>query len=188
MHKTARMEIKLDYTKINCYDLEMCCWDDPGRLPGEIIAIGVAQLSLHTGEITKEAHYYVTPKVDEVSDFCTRLTGITPAQVRKQGRQLSAVLASVQKNFGGSKIAYAAWGNDYSALDSECKRKGVELPIKSPINASMLYSLMRRSKHGSTSLSSALAAQGLVFEGNAHNALVDAKNLARLIHAAKILG
>ena len=46
----------MNYTRIVCFDLEMCCWDDERKArTGEIIEIGVAELDLQSGEIVRRA-------------------------------------------------------------------------------------------------------------------------------------
>ena len=98
----------MNYQRIVCLDLEMCCWDD-GRDPrtGEIIEFGLAEVDLIEGKVIKRAQYYVKPDTHEVSEFCTELTGITQKIVDKQGRPFADVLATVTKNFGGKTRSMA---------------------------------------------------------------------------------
>ncbi|GAM75544.1 hypothetical protein JCM19241_3456 [Vibrio ishigakensis] len=62
----------------------------------------MAEIDLAKQEIVKRAQYYVKPEKDEVSLFCTELTGITPRKIEKQGRPLDSVIKSMIKNFGGA--------------------------------------------------------------------------------------
>ncbi len=76
----------MNFNRVVCFDLEMCCWNVDGKgTTGEIIEIGLAEIDLAKQEIVKRAQYYVKPEKDEVSLFCTELTGITPRKIEKQG-------------------------------------------------------------------------------------------------------
>lgn len=176
--------MSIDYSKVICFDMEMCCWDDQRQI-GEIISIGLCELNLVTGEIAREAHYFVKPRADEVSPFCTGLTGITQRMVDKQGRPLRAVLETIAKNYG-SKRPYVAWGTDADYLANQCRALDATSPLVTSIDLGLLYKIRRRSDR-SVSLKAALDHAGIEFHGTAHNALVDAVNLARLIVAADLL-
>lgn len=179
--------MKADYSRVNCFDMEMCCWnDDENRDVGEIISIGIVELCLLTGKTLREAHYYVKPDLDQVSQFCTDLTGITQSMVNKQGRPLGKVLDIIRKNFG-SKRTYVAWGCDPEYLATECGHKGLESPIATSLNAALLYMTKMRHNGGRVSMRRAMEASGLEFEGQQHNALVDAKNLSKLIVTKSLL-
>ncbi len=107
----------MNYNRVVCFDLEMCCWNENGvGTTGEIIEIGLAEIDLAAGEIVKRAQYFVKPEKDEISLFCAELTGITPRKIEKQGRPLAEVIQSMVKNFGGSNKIYASWG----AMTSFC--------------------------------------------------------------------
>ena len=176
--------MSIDYSKVICFDMEMCCWDDH-RQTGEIISIGLCELNLTNGEIARDAHYFVKPRADKVSPFCTSLTGITQRMVDKQGRPLKAVLDTITKNYG-SKRPYVAWGADAEYLANQCRNIDIVSPLVSTIDIGLIYKIRRRSDR-SVSLKAALGHEGLEFQGTAHNALVDAVNLARLVVAADLL-
>lgn len=171
--------MRVDYRSLICFDLEMCCWED--RPTGEIIAIGAVKLDLFSGLIADRIHYLIKPEQDEISEFCTQLTGITPAMARKQGRPLAAVLDSVRKRMGGHQKVYASWGDDAAVLTAECQRKAIETPISQSLNIAMLYMLHMRHHGRRLGLRKAMAQSGLTFQGTAHNPLVDSENLAHLV-------
>lgn len=88
----------MNYNRVVCFDLEMCCWNENGvGTTGEIIEIGLAEIDLAAGEIVKRAQYFVKPEKDEISLFCAELTGITPRKIEKQGRPLAEVIQSMVK-------------------------------------------------------------------------------------------
>lgn len=176
--------MSIDYSKVVCFDMEMCCWENQ-KGTGEIISIGLCELNLVNGEISRDAHYFVKPRVDVVSEFCTNLTGITQRKVDRQGRPLEAVLETMAKNYG-CKRPYVAWGSDAEYLANQCSALGFSSPLQSTIDLGLLFKIRKRRDRG-ISLTAALASYGQTFEGEAHNARVDAINLARLIVAGDLL-
>lgn len=66
----------MNYNRVVCFDLEMCCWNENGvGTTGEIIEIGLAEIDLAAGEIVKRAQYFVKPEKDEISLFAPNLLG-----------------------------------------------------------------------------------------------------------------
>lgn len=171
----------MNHNRIVCFDLEMCCWNENGvGTTGEIIEVGLAEIDLVKGEIVKRAQYYAKPEQDEVSLFCSQLTGITPRKIEKQGRPLEEVLKSMIKNFGGANKIYASWGRDDRILAQECQDKGIEMPFKEFINLATLYRVQHRLKDKRIGHKAAQEAQNIEWEGRQHSGYVDAYNLAKL--------
>ena len=169
----------MNYKKIVIFDLEMCCWENEKRI-GEIIEIGLVSVDLESREITKEAQYYVKPEKDNISEYCTNLTKITPKIIKKEGRPLSEVIKTIQKNFGGKNTIYGAWGRDDQVLVEECKNKKIPLFLNEFVNIATWYRMKKLENGSRVSLELALKEQGLSFEGQAHSGIVDAKNTAKL--------
>lgn len=159
----------------------MCCWDD-GREPrtGEIIEIGVASVDLYEKKIVERSQYYVLPEKDDISDYCTNLTGITQARLNKAGRPLAEVLESLKTKYGRHSI-YGAWGRDSDVLRKECADKGLEMPFYEYLNLKTLYMINNRIKNKKFGMRRAMEMAGLEFEGNQHSGADDAYNLARLV-------
>lgn len=174
-----------DHSKITCFDLEMCCWEDARQI-GEIISFGLCELDLKTGKITREAHHYIKPVTDTVSDFCTQLTGITQRTVSRQGRPLNEVVNSITAKFG-TKRPYVCWGDDGDYLTRMARRQNFFIPNMVFLNAALLYQLRKRHIGESIGLKRAMASEGLEFEGAAHNALNDSRNMARLIAKSNLI-
>ncbi|NLS14395.1 exonuclease domain-containing protein [Vibrio sp. SM6] len=171
----------MNHNRIVCFDLEMCCWNENGvGRTGEIIEVGLAEIDLVKGSIVKRAQYYVKPERDEVSMFCTELTGITPRKIDKQGRPLAEVVKSMVKNFGGSNKIYAAWGHDERILFDECQAKGIAEPFNEFINLATLYRIQQRLKDKRIGHKQAQEALDIEWEGRQHSGYVDAYNLAKL--------
>ena len=86
----------------------------------------------------------------------------------------------MNKNFGGKKKVYCAWGRDDLVLFEECKQKGIEAPFKEFLNLAALHRLQIREGHRKSDQLSAMESYGLTFEGEQHSGYVDAYNLAKL--------
>ncbi|MFA1560205.1 3'-5' exonuclease [Aliivibrio fischeri] len=176
----------MNFNRIVCFDLEMCCWNENGKgRTGEIIEVGLAEIDLTKGEVVKRAQYYVKPEKDEISLFCVDLTGISPRKIEKQGRPLADVLKSMVKNFGGTNKIYAAWGHDEQILETECKAKGIEVPFNEFLNLATIYRIRSRKKNERMGQRRAMEELNIEWEGRQHSGYVDAYNLAQL--ALKIL-
>jgi inhibitor of KinA sporulation pathway (predicted exonuclease) len=159
----------------------MCCWNDNGvGTSGEIIEVGLAEIDVEKGKIVKRAQYYVKPEHDDISPFCTELTGIDRRTIKKQGRPLALVLKSMVKNFGGSNKIYAAWGHDDHILQQECEAKGLIMPFKEFINLATLYRIQHRLKDKRIGHREAQENLGIEWEGRQHSGYVDAHNLAKI--------
>lgn len=179
--RLTNLKIPMNYNRVVCFDLEMCCWNVDGvGTTGEIIEVGLAEIDLVKQEVVKRAQYYVKPETDKVSLFCTELTGITPRKVEKQGRPLASVVQSMVKNFGGPNKIYASWGRDDMILLEECQSKGIEMPFKEFVNLATLYRMQHRLKDKRIGHKAAQESQGIEWEGRQHSGYVDAYNLAKL--------
>lgn len=171
----------MNYRRIVCFDLEMCCWNIDGKgITGEIIEIGLAEIDLVTHQIIKRAQYYVKPEKDQISPFCNELTGITSKIIEKQGRPLGDVVQSMIKNFGGPNKIYAAWGRDDEILNKECLTKQIKPPFQEFINLATLYRIQHRLKDQRLGQRQALEQQQIEWQGRQHSGYVDAYNLAKL--------
>lgn len=168
------------YNKLVCFDLEMCCWEGVEKRTGEIIEIGIAEIDFELKTITRTAQYYVKPEKDEISKFCTELTGITSKVIKNQGRPLKEVLASINKKFGSNNKIFAAWGRDDLILFNECQTKGLEKPFYEFLNLASIFRIQNKTKNFKISQINAMKIKGLDFEGRQHSGLIDATNLAKL--------
>lgn len=171
----------MNHNRIVCFDLEMCCWNEDGvGTTGEIIEVGLAEIDVEKGEIVKRAQYFVKPEQDEISLFCTQLTGINQRKIDKQGRPLEQVLKSMIKNFGGANKIYASWGRDDLILRKECQAKGLDFPFREFINLATLYRIQHRLKDKRIGHREAQENLAIEWEGRQHSGYVDAYNLAKL--------
>ncbi len=156
--------------KVLIIDLELTCWDIPTNDIPEIIQIGIVEVDIVERKITREREMFVKPQLTEISDFCTELTGITKKQVYKQGLEYSKAMDILNTKFGFANKLIIGWGRDDLAF-----KDGVDQYM----NLSYLYSMINQTTT-KFKLEDALKNENLVFEGKAHNALVDARNTAVL--------
>ncbi|NWS11035.1 ERI2 exoribonuclease, partial [Pachyramphus minor] len=160
-------------------------------------------LNTSTGEIESEFHVYVQPQEHPIlSEFCTKLTGITQNQV-DEGVPLNICLSQFMKwiqkiqkekkiifstdnqtNFPSEAKActFVTW-TDWDlgvCLQYECKRKQLRKPdiLNSWIDLKAVYrAFYNRKPKG---LNGALQDLGIAFVGREHSGLDDSRNTARL--------
>jgi inhibitor of KinA sporulation pathway (predicted exonuclease) len=161
-------------------DLEMTCWEgvSPDGMFPEIIQLGIVEVDTEELTVTRKAAYYVRPDISSVSEYCTKLTGITQRHVDRQGRPFYEVYAAITKKFGVTTKACFTWGDDERAVKEAMAIDGL-LPRFHFINLSVLFAL-EMGIEKALSLEAALAVMGTPFVGRAHDALVDAENTAEL--------
>jgi inhibitor of KinA sporulation pathway (predicted exonuclease) len=167
------------YNRILCIDVEMTCWEGepPAGEVSEMIALGIVDLKTDDLEIKREQQFLIRPQFSTISPFCSTLTGITPNE-GAGAPPLAEVLRTVRKTFGQGD--WCAWGRDDELIRESCDRAGAEFPFPGLFHdlaaqVRLLLGLTYR-----LSLDEALARFNLDFEGPAHDALADARNLARL--------
>lgn len=163
-------------------DVEMTCWDGPapeGEFP-EIIEIGVAELDIATLEIVRSRSYLVTPVFSRISAYCTELTGITPADIRREGGPLSQIGARIAKDFGSRSKQWLSWGADRRAIDRDHALKEV-----SPTFSGAFVDMGLDFKHslgqsGGIGLTRAMELYGIERTGRIHSGEQDAVDTALL--------
>lgn len=173
-------------------DLEATCWKG-SRLPTgerqsienmEIIELGCVQCD-RAGTLLDARSFLVKPTINpELSDFCRDLTGITQAMV-DQAPSFPTAVEAMNDWLGdpGCSFFWGSWGNyDLKHLVAESQRLGVRsLPLQYPhVNLRKLWRLTTKQRK-KNSLRDALNFHDLVFEGEPHQGLDDAKNIARLL-------
>lgn len=172
--------IKLD--RLLVVDLEMTCWDGappPGQVP-EIIQIGVVEIDTSVLSIVRSDEYSVKPQHSLISEYCTKLTGITPQANKKACRPFPEVANTIRKRFGPADKVWCAWGRDDLALaDAQTAHRSLPVFPGQFLNLSLFISLISPEKRR-IGVTDALALFGRDFEGRPHGALADALNTARI--------
>jgi inhibitor of KinA sporulation pathway (predicted exonuclease) len=176
----AKYKVRLD--RVLSVDFEMTCWDGeppPGQVP-EIIQIGITEIDNETMTRLRSESWYVRNEYSEVSPYCTALTGITPAILRRRGSTLAEAGRIIAKKYGSRNKGWLAWGSDKAAIDKDCATKNVD-PIFSNafFNVGLLYSMVA-SEGRAVGLDEAAERFGISFEGRPHDAGTDADVLAEV--------
>jgi inhibitor of KinA sporulation pathway (predicted exonuclease) len=171
--------------KIVVIDLEATCWDTeipPTGEKSEIIEVGIVLLSTTTLEISKPRRLFINPLNSTVSDFCTKLTGITTELLLEKGKTHGQVIDILLSEYKLDKRIWAGWGIDNVELiqsfrQSVTSQDQIDRLSKSYINVAALFSsvvnLGRR-----IGLTDALTIIGEPFKGIHHNGGDDAYNAA----------
>jgi inhibitor of KinA sporulation pathway (predicted exonuclease) len=170
------------YNRMLFVDVELTCWDGnaPAGEVSELIAFGIVDLRTDALKIRREKMFFVRPQVSMISPFCTTLTGITPKEA-ETAPPLPDVVRTIRKTFGQSD--WCAWGRDDALIRESCERAGAELPFPGCFHdlAAQVRGLLGLTYR--LGLDEALHRFGLDWEGPPHDALADARNLARLFMA-----
>lgn len=166
-------------------DLEATCSNDGSitELQMETIEFGAVWLNL-SGDIIDTFQTFVSPSQTRVTDFCTRLTGITQVQVDSAPPFPIAALSmqAFVKRHAMEESVWLSWGAwDAKQLTRESQQHGTEMPIQLPHqNAKRLFAKTQRIGK-EIGMARACELTGLGIEGAHHRALDDAINVARLM-------
>jgi inhibitor of KinA sporulation pathway (predicted exonuclease) len=170
------------YNRMLFVDVELTCWEGepPAGETSELIAFGIVDLKTDDLAIRREKLFLVRPQISVISPFCSTLTGITPKEA-DEASPLPEVVRTIRKTFGQGD--WCAWGRDDELIRESCARAGAELPFLGGFHD---LSAQVRGLLGLTyrlGLDEALERFDLDWEGPPHDALADARNLARLFVA-----
>ena len=168
-------------------DLEMCKThksdeNEQMKYKHELIQIGAVALN-DEYEIIDTFVTYVSPEYGSIDRFINRLTGISKKDTEKAPsakQALNSFAAWLPEN-----VQLIAWSNnDERQIKSELARKGIEIAKLSDtfgswIDCQQLFGdkLNTRRKYR---LSEALSLANIYYVDGAHDALVDARNTAKL--------
>ncbi|HSE75484.1 MAG TPA: 3'-5' exonuclease [Dongiaceae bacterium] len=170
------------YNRMLFVDVELTCWEGepPAGERPEVIAVGIVDLRTDDLTIRREQAFLVRPQGSSISAFCSTLTGITPKEAAA-APPLPEVARTIRKSFGQGD--WCAWGRDDELIRESCARTGADLPFTGAFHelAAQVRGLLGLTYR--LGLDEALERFGLDWEGVPHDALADARNLARLFIA-----
>jgi inhibitor of KinA sporulation pathway (predicted exonuclease) len=165
-------------------DLEATCSDTDPAFDMETIEIGACWVGLD-GSVIDRFQSFVRPIANPVlTDFCSRLTGITQADV--DAAQHFPAAADALREFVSRHqqlgSVWASWGvYDRRQLDRDSARHGVVAPIVlEHENLKRRFAKTRRIGK-EVGMVKACELVGLTLAGTHHRALDDALNVARLL-------
>lgn len=172
-----------NFDQIVVLDIEATCWEGepPKGQENEIIEVGFCLLNPATFERSEKTSVLVRPEKSTVSEFCTRLTTLTQAQV-DTGVTFPEVCALLKKKHDTKNRLWASYGDyDRKQFDKQCRDRGVGNPFgNSHLNVKTLYALL----HGLSAevgMAEALEQQKLPLEGTHHRGHDDAWNIAAIL-------
>jgi inhibitor of KinA sporulation pathway (predicted exonuclease) len=177
------MRIPNDYYLI--VDLEATCSDD-GTLPRqemEIIEIGAVMQSSRTFEVESEFQTFIRPvRNPELTEFCTKLTGITQDQVSRALFFRDALVEMKEWMYRFGDSLFCSWGDyDRNQFLQDCEFHGAAYPFRSGhlnLKAEFSRAIGRSKKMG---IAEAVRHLGMDFEGSHHRGIDDARNIARIV-------
>jgi len=182
------MRISNDYYLI--VDLEATCSDD-GVVPRQemaIIEIGAVMQNSRTFEVGSEFQAFVQPvRNPELTEFCTKLTGISQHQVSGAPFFRDALEAMKEWMYTFSDSLFCSWGDyDRNQFLQDCEFHGVAYPFRSGhlnLKAEFARATGRTKKMG---IAEAVRHLGMGFEGSHHRGIDDARNIARIVRRVNI--
>jgi len=168
--------------KLIVVDVEATCYYGPPPVGyQEIIWIGAVRVA--SGKIERSFSGIVRPERSQVSEFCTRLTGLTAQDVR-QGKKLYKVLKSMESDLQTRRYPWASWGDwDRKIIQAETARKKTEYPFsETHFNLKSVHASLFGLAEGK-GLQNAAESLGIKNTGRHHSAIDDATLAAKIFIA-----
>ena len=176
----SKPKVKSD--KIIVVDLETTCTNTHAeQFQNEIIEIGLCIVDLRKMIVEKNVSLLIKPLRSEVTEFCTKLTGITPADVQ-DGLSLPEAADLLIRDFQTNEYVWASWGDfDRLIVNRECKQYKARFPFnRQHLNLKALFGVI----YGTDELMGLDQAAKLTaqpFLGEHHRGVDDARTAAQLL-------
>lgn len=168
-------------------DVESSCWKDriaPFGEESEIIQIGLCLFNVALALPHDKRSIIVRLERSRVSEFCTKLTGFTQADVDK-GISFRFACSILEKEYQARQRTWVSWGNyDKRMFWEQCRDRRVDYPFGDllrgrHINLKNVFAgLMGLSEE--VEIPEALRMLGMEFVGKLHRGDDDAWNIARI--------
>lgn len=171
-------------------DLEATCAEEnypPDEM--ESIQIGVVMYDTHELCVVDEYMAYVKPVLHcELTDFCTKLTGVKQSDVdnaKKFPEAFSDMLSWASQWCRPDELVIASWGNyDCNQFLRDARRHDYALPegfVERHINLSYVSAKQNSVPRKQRSLKQSVHYYGYDMIGRHHDALDDARSMAQLL-------
>lgn len=166
-------------------DLEATCWEDRRNAADmEIIEIGAVKVSARTLQIDKGPELLVKPRYSEVSDFCTKLTSITPQMLEDKGTTLKEAVDDLRSFCDPANRVWVSWGLwDRLMFEKQCGKPEwgyTPYPFSQEhVNLRMVFT-QALGLSSRPSMPDAMTLCGLDLDGTHHRGNDDAYNTARI--------
>ncbi len=175
------MAKKLD--QILVVDVEATCWEGkpPAGEENEIIEVGICTLDVASGKRLEKESILVKPRSSTVSEFCTQLTTLTPAQV-EQGITFAEACKILKKKYLSQQRVWASYGDyDRRQFERQCLAENVSYPFGSRhINVKTLFAVIHALPY-EVDMAAALQMLNLPLQGTHHRGVDDAGNIAGIL-------
>lgn len=169
-------------TKILVVDVEATCWNTsvPSHFRNEIIEIGVTEVDIETKNIERTKSIIVYPQTMKISEFCTKLTTLTPEFVDDYGITFFNAMKILREDFDSKNQIFASWGDyDRKTFESNCKWNGETYPFGNMhLNVKALFAAQNGWTGGQESCGKTL---GIEMVGTPHRGGDDALNIAKIL-------
>ncbi len=173
---------KVKSDKILVVDLETTCTNEHAeQFQNEIIEIGLTVVDLKLLTSEKSLSLMIKPQRSEVTDFCTKLTGITPDDV-KDGLLLPEASEILINEYQTNKYLWGSWGDfDRLIVNRECKQYKARFPFnRQHLNIKGLFGVAEGLDE-LISLDTAVKMKNQPFQGQHHRGVDDARTTAQLL-------
>lgn len=164
-------------------DVESTCWEGPpprGQI-SEIIEIGLCVVDVERLTRLEKRAILVRPQVSQVSDFCTRLTTITP-ELAATGMTLEQSLSLLRHEYLCDDRVFASWGDyDRNQFHRNCDYFRLKYPFgPTHWNVKTLFAIAHALPR-ETGIDTACDMLGQPLEGTHHRGVDDAWNIAGIL-------
>ena len=176
----SQQKVKSD--KIIVVDLETTCTNEHAeQFQNEIIEIGLSVVNLQTLTAEKNLSLLIKPQRSEVTDFCTKLTGITPEDVA-DGLLLPEACEILINEYQTNQYLWGSWGDfDRLIVNRECKQYKAKFPFnRQHLNIKADFALTYGLDE-LIGLDKATKLVNLAFIGQHHRGVDDARTTAQIL-------
>jgi inhibitor of KinA sporulation pathway (predicted exonuclease) len=168
---------------LNIVDVEATCWEGspPTGQSSEIIEIGVTVVDIVSRVRVSRHRMVVRPERSTVSAFCSRLTGLTQAEV-ESGTGFTEACRTLAMQHAAGERGWASWGDyDRKQFLRQCEATSTDYPFgRRHTNAKAVFATAFNLPRP-VGMARALDIVGLPLEGRHHRGDDDAWNIAALV-------
>jgi inhibitor of KinA sporulation pathway (predicted exonuclease) len=165
-------------------DIESTCW--AGRVPppgqmSEIIEVGLCVVDIARLARLEKRSILIRPVRSQISDFCTRLTTLTPDLFLSAGTLADAV-SILKREYRSLERLWGSWGDyDRNQFQRVCKELTVPYPFGTRhLNVKTLFAAAF-GDNSESGLDEACDRLGRPLEGTHHRGVDDAWNIAGIL-------
>ena len=165
-------------------DIESTCWDGlvppPGQM-SEIIEVGLCVVDVAKLERLEKRCILIRPVRSQISEFCTKLTTLTPDQFQTAGT-LADVVSVLKREYRSLERLWGSWGDyDRNQFQRVCKELTVPYPFGTRhLNIKTLFAVAHADLK-EPGLDQACERLGRPLEGTHHRGVDDAWNIAGIL-------